>query len=92
MPLHAHDGGFDVHAAVYVEAGDRARLERLCQYVCRAPLAQGRLHRLRDGRIAVALQRRWADGTTHLVFTPMELLPSSVSCAQHRPARPLDVR
>jgi hypothetical protein len=22
----------------------------------------------------VALQRRWADGTTHLVFTPMELL------------------
>ena len=37
-------------------------------------LGQGRLHRLRDGRIAVALQRPWADGTTHLVFTPLELL------------------
>jgi hypothetical protein len=74
VPLHAHDGGFDLHAAVHVEAGDRERLERLCQYLCRPPLAQGRLHRLRDGRIAVALQRRWADGTTHLVFTPVELL------------------
>jgi len=38
------------------------------------PLGQGRLHRLRDGRVAVALQRPWADGTTHLVFTPLELL------------------
>ena len=74
VPLHAHDGGFDLHAAVHVEAGDRERLERLCQYLCRPPIGQGRLGRLRDGRIAVRLQRPWADGTTHLVFTPMELL------------------
>src|SRR5206468_4011827 len=59
---------------VHVAAGDREWLERLCQYLCRPPLGQGRLHRLRDGRIAVALQRPWADGTTHLVFTPVELL------------------
>jgi hypothetical protein len=74
VPLHAHDGGFDLHAAVHVEAGDRERLERLCQYLCRPPLGQGRLKKLRDGRIAVVLQRPWADGTTHLVFTPTELL------------------
>ena len=74
VPLHAHEGGFDLHAAVHVAAGDRERLERLCQYLCRPPLGQGRLQRLRDGRIAVALQRPWADGTTHLVFTPLELL------------------
>ena len=53
--------------AVYVAAGDP---ERLCQYLCRPPLGQDRLHRLRDGRIAGP----WADGTTHLVFTPVELL------------------
>src|SRR5439155_2094904 len=47
---------------------------RLCQYLFRPPLGQQRLQRLRDGRIAVALQRPWADGTTHLVFTPDELL------------------
>jgi len=74
VPLHAHEGGFDLHAAVHVAAGDRERLERLCQYLCRPPLGQGRLHRLNDGRVAVALQRPWADGTTHLVFTPLELL------------------
>jgi hypothetical protein len=74
VPLHAHDGGFDLHAAVHVEADDRERLERLCQYLCRPPLGQGRLKKLLDGRIAVVLQRPWADGTTHLVFTPMELL------------------
>ena len=74
VPLHAHDAGFDLHAAVHVAAGDRPRLERLCQYLFRPPLGQQRLQRLRDGRIAVALQRPWADGTTHLVFTPDELL------------------
>src|SRR5437867_5151412 len=73
VPLHAHDGGFDLHAAVHIDAGDRERLERLCQYLCRPPLGQGRLERLRDGRIGVSLQRPWADGTTHLVFTPLEL-------------------
>jgi hypothetical protein len=74
VPLHAHDAGFDLHAAVHVAAGDRPRVERLCQYLFRPPLGQQRLRRLRDGRIAVALQRPWADGTTHLVFTPGELL------------------
>jgi hypothetical protein len=74
VPLHAHDGGFDLHAAVHVGADDRERLERLCLYLCRPPLGQGRLKKLLDGRIAVVLQRPWADGTTHLVFTPLELL------------------
>ena len=101
VPLHARDGGFDLHAAVHVAAGDRERLERLCQYLCRPPLGQGRLHRLCDGRIAVALQRPWVDGTTHVVFTPKELLERLVPlvprprinlvlyhglcCAQHNP-------
>jgi hypothetical protein len=74
IPLHAHEGGFDLHAAVHVAAGDRPRLARLCRYLVRPPLGQQRLQRMRDGRIAVTLQRPWADGTTHLVFTPSEFL------------------
>jgi hypothetical protein len=74
VPLHAHEGGFDLHAAVYVGAGDRERLTQLCRYIRRPPLGQERLQRLRDGRVALGLQRPWADGTTHLVFTPTELL------------------
>jgi hypothetical protein len=69
VPLDAH-----LHAAVHVGAGDREQLARLCRYLCRPPLGQHRLEQLRDGRIALALQRPWADGTTHLVFTPTELL------------------
>jgi hypothetical protein len=72
--LHAHEEGFDLHAAVHVAAGDRDRLTQLCRYLCRPPLGQHRLQRLRDGRVTLALQRPWADGTTHLVFTPTELL------------------
>jgi hypothetical protein len=74
VPLHAYRDGFDLHAAVHVAAGDRERLEQLCGYLCRPPFGQRRLARLRDGRVALALQRPWADGTTHLVFTPQELL------------------
>ena len=66
--------GFDLHAAVHIAAGDRDRLTQLCRYLCRPPLGQQRLQRLRDGRVALVLQRPWADGTTHLVFTPTELL------------------
>jgi hypothetical protein len=74
VPLHAEERGFDLHAAVTVAAGDRGRLAQLCRYLCRPPLGQQRLQRLRDGRVALVLQRPWADGTTHLVFTPGELV------------------
>jgi hypothetical protein len=50
IPLHAHEEGFDLHAAVHVAAGDRARLTQLCRYPCRPPLGQHRLQWLRDGR------------------------------------------
>jgi hypothetical protein len=33
VPLHAHEAGFDLHAAVHVAAGDRPRLERHCRYL-----------------------------------------------------------
>ncbi|MCW5892048.1 MAG: transposase [bacterium] len=57
VPLPAHVEGFDLHAAVRVAAADRPRLWQLCHYLCRPPLGQERLQRLRDGRVALALQR-----------------------------------
>jgi hypothetical protein len=45
-----------------------------CRYALRPPLAQDRLHRTRDGEIWLTLRHRWADGTTHLRFDPLELL------------------
>jgi hypothetical protein len=73
-PCHAHLGGFDLHAGLVTRPGQRDRLERLCRYALRPPLALGPAARQCRGEIWLALRRRWADGTTHLRFDPLELL------------------
>ena len=40
----------------------------------RPPLAQDRLQVIGEGEIWLTLRHRWADGTTHLRFDPLELL------------------
>jgi hypothetical protein len=66
--------GVSLHANVAVPARDRRRLERLCRYAARPPLATERLSRMDDGRLLYRLKRRWRDGATHMVFEPLELL------------------
>lgn len=73
-PCHAQWNGFDLHAGVVVPARDRARLERLCRYALRPPVARDRIHLMPDGRVVLDLRHRWADGTTRLVFDPGERL------------------
>ena len=73
-PRHAHLDGFDLHADVWIGAIDRARLEQLCRCVLRLPRAENRLRRMADGRVRVRLKRAWHDGTTHLLFEPLEFL------------------
>jgi Putative transposase len=50
------------------------RFERLARYVGRPPLAAERLSLLRDGRLLYRLKHRWRDGTTHVIYEPLELL------------------
>ena len=71
---HAHVDGFDLHAGLVTRAGQRDRLERLCRYALRPPLAQERLRVSAEGTIWLTLRHRWADETTHLRFDPLELL------------------
>jgi hypothetical protein len=73
-PRQAQLDGFDLHANVWVPARDRARLERVCRYLLRPPLAQERLRLRADGRVFVELRKAWRDGTTHLLLEPIELL------------------
>jgi hypothetical protein len=70
----ASASGVSLHAKVAVPARDRRRLERLCRYVARPPVATERLSRLEDGRLLYRLKHRWRDGTTHVVFEPRELV------------------
>lgn len=57
-----------------VPARDRARLERVCRYALRPPVAHDRIQWTADGDVLLALRHRWSDGTTHLRFHPLELL------------------
>ncbi len=57
-PCHARADGFDLHAGLVVRAGHRDRLERVCRYALRPPLAHERLHRTRDGEIWLTLRRK----------------------------------
>ena len=66
--------GFSVHADVCVPAHDRMRLEKLCRYAGRPPLATERLSVLPGGRLLYRLKRRWRDGTSHVIFEPLELI------------------
>ncbi|MGA2263779.1 MAG: transposase [Acidobacteriota bacterium] len=73
-PCCASVAGFSVHAGVCVPARDRLRLERLARYAGRPPLATERLSLLPDGRLLYRLKRRWRDGTTHVIYEPLELM------------------
>jgi hypothetical protein len=71
VPRH---GGMSLHADVSVPARDRRRLERLCRYVARPPLANERLEERPDGTLALRLKTRWRDGTTYIVMERHELI------------------
>ena len=73
-PRCASASGVSVHANVSLAARDRRGLELLCRYVARPAIATERLSLLPDGRVMYELKHRWRDGTTHVVFEPMELL------------------
>jgi hypothetical protein len=59
---------------VAVRGEDRERREQLCRYLLRPAVAQDRLRLTEDGRIVLELKRPWQDGTSHLVFEPLDLL------------------
>jgi hypothetical protein len=66
--------GFNLHAATATDGCDRDRLERLCQYIGRPPIAQDRLHILDDGKVRYDMKRVWADGTRAIVLDPLDFI------------------
>jgi hypothetical protein len=66
--------GFSLHAGKPIATRDRTRLERLCRYTARPPIATERLHLTTDGRVRYELRRPFSDGTTAVVFAPHEFI------------------
>jgi len=66
--------GYSLHAAVCIPGKARRQLENLCRYVARPAVATERLSRLPDGRVLYRLRHRWRDGTSHVIFDPLDLI------------------
>src|SRR6266851_8194042 len=52
----------------------RQKLERLCRYIARPAVAIERLSRTAQGTIRYALKTPYRDGTTHVIFEPLDFL------------------
>ena len=66
--------GFSLHANTHINALDRPRLHQLIEYIVRGPISNERLEITSEGKVKLRLKTRWADGTTHLLFTPGEFI------------------
>jgi hypothetical protein len=70
---HARANGFDLHAGLVVPEGQRDRLERVCRYALRPPVTHERIHVTDEGQVRLQLREPWRDGTTDVVFDPVEV-------------------
>ena len=74
VPLCGHFDGFSLHARTRIKASERGRLEHLCKYILRPSIAMDRVSLREDGQVVLELPRAWRDGTTALVFDPLDFI------------------
>jgi len=70
----AKESGFSLHAGVVAQHWGRKRLERLCRYITRPAISEKRLSITPAGNIRYQLKTPYRDGTTHVIFEPMDFL------------------
>ncbi len=59
----ASAGGSSLHAGIGIAPGQRQKLERLCRYVSRPPVAEDRLAVMPSGHVRYTLKTPYRDGT-----------------------------
>ena len=60
----ANAGGFSLHAGIDFEPQQRTKLERLCRYVSRPPVAVERMALTSSGQVRYQLKSPYRDGTS----------------------------
>jgi hypothetical protein len=78
-PCVAHVGkvaGFSLHAGVAARKDERKKLERLCRYIARVAVSEKRLSLLSNGHVRYELKTPYRDGTTHVIFEPLDFSPA----------------
>ena len=71
--------GFSLHAGVSTKANERTKLERLCRYITRPAVSTKRLSLTRNGQVRYELKTPWRNGTTHVIFEPLDFISRLVS-------------
>ena len=79
--------GFSLHAGVAVKRNQREKLERLWRYICRPPVSEKRLFVTPRGDIGYSLKTPYRDGTTHVIFEPLDFIARLAALAPAKPAR-----
>jgi hypothetical protein len=75
----AETAGFSLHAGVATRAHERDKLERLCRYIARPAVSTKRLSMTRNGQVRYELKTPWRNGTTHVIFEPLDFISRLVS-------------
>jgi len=71
---HASVNGFSLHANTQIPAHRRDQLEHLLRYTARGAVALERLAANANGALVYTFTKPWADGTTGITLSPLELL------------------
>ncbi len=71
--------GFNLHAGVRIGRRQWSRLEKLCCYIARSPLAKERLSLREDGQIILKLKRPWPKAAPFMAPMHCSLSPRSLS-------------
>jgi len=56
------------------KASERVKLERLCRYIARPAMPTKRLSMTRNGQVRYELKTPWRNGTTHVIFEPLDIM------------------
>jgi hypothetical protein len=73
-PELASAHGFSLHAGVACSPREPELLQRLARYIARPALAESRLSLTPQGDLRYRIKSPWRDGTTHLIFHPLDFL------------------
>lgn len=75
----AKEAGFSLHAGVAAQAWERDKLERLCRYISRPAVSEKRISLTSAGNIRYKLKTPYSDGTTHVIFEPLDFISKLAS-------------
>tara|TARA_B110000114_G_scaffold98768_1_gene103994 strand:- start:7 stop:528 length:522 start_codon:yes stop_codon:yes gene_type:complete len=75
----AKEAGFSLQAGVAAQAWERDKLERLCRYISRPAVSEKRLLLTSAGNIRYQLKTAYRDGTTHVIFEPLDFISKLAS-------------